>query len=125
MSIKVTYIDRTSQSYKNVDMGVEMNLGVVKANWKPIQMSRWIRFMKFMKQKEVIEKQTLDGLNFRKSNFDQMNMDNCTERKEPNILNKMQQKLSSGIKKRLTMMPRSPFKDDSLYQLVQDSENDD
>lgn len=94
MSIKLTYVDRSSPGYKNVDMGVEMNLGVVKANWKPIQMSRWIRFMKFMKLKEVIERQTVDGLKFRKSNFDQMNSDNSPERKKekkPSFLNKMQQ----------------------------------
>lgn len=44
-------IKREASNYKNEDMLVELDFGVMYLNWKPIQMNRFLRFFRFFKFK--------------------------------------------------------------------------
>lgn len=51
--IKLKSIDRQSKLYQNKDMDVELNIGILEANWKPRTLVRFFRFVRYNKYKTV------------------------------------------------------------------------
>ena len=69
MKIKVETIQRTSPLYDDQDMAVHTTIGKIFVRWKPKTIAKFLRFVRYFKEKQTTYEKTLKNLKFLHQNY--------------------------------------------------------